>query len=105
MPQSRSKYQFYQESMMAQRVADKYPQFTDYAGSDPKISIKLARLRILGQHGIINLEDSGLKLVWDLLNEERKAIFATSDKVNEITKMGLQMPKSENIISDFNEEE
>ena len=25
----------------------------------------------------------------------RKAIFATSEKVNEITKMGLQMPKAE----------
>ena len=35
------------------------------------------------------------KFVKDLLNEQRKAKFATSERVNEITKMGLQMPKAE----------
>ena len=40
-----------------------------------------------------------------LLNVLRLSHFATSEKVNEITKMGLQMPKAEDIISDFDEEE
>jgi len=71
------------------------PEYSQYAGTDPKTSITLSRLRILAKHGIIDLNDSGIKLVVDLLNEKRKAMFATSEKVNEITKMGLQMPKAE----------
>jgi len=41
----------------------------------------------------------------DLLDVQRKAAFATSEKTNEITKMGLQMPKAEDIISSFDKED
>ena len=105
MSQSRSKYEIWRQASLSQILADKFPEYADYAGADPRISLKLARLRILGQHGLIDMKDPEIKLMWDLLNEDRKALFATSEKVNEITKMGLQMPKSENIISDFDEEE
>jgi len=44
---------------------------------------------------MIDLNDPNWKFIKDLLNEQRKATFATSEKVNEITKMGLQMPKAE----------
>ena len=60
---------------------------------------------ILGEAGILDLEDPAMKLMMDLLNVKRQALFATSEKVNEITKMGLQMPKAEDIISNFDEEE
>ena len=43
MGQGRNKYQVYKESMMAQRVADNYPEFTEYAGSDTKTSLMIAR--------------------------------------------------------------
>ena len=95
MPQSRSKYEFYKEASLSQQLAHKHPEYKEYAGADPKISITLATLNILDQHKIIDLKDPTWKLIKDLLNEQRKALFATSEKVNEITKMGLQMPKSE----------
>jgi len=95
MPQSRSKYEFYKEASLSQQLAHRHPEYSDYAGCDTKTSLTLARLKILGKHNIIDLDDAGIKLLVDLLNEKRKAMFATSEKVNEITKMGLQMPKAE----------
>lgn len=92
-PQSRSKYQFYQESSLSQKLAHKDKDYTELAGSDPKTSLKIARLKVLARHKLIDLEE--MSLIMDLLNAERKARFATSEKVNEITKMGLQMPKAE----------
>jgi len=94
MPQSRSKYQFYQESMMAQRVADKYPEFIDYAGADPKTSLKIMFFKTLGKHNKIDLKKGDMPLFMDLLQGRRKVLFATSEKVNEITKMGFMLPKS-----------
>ena len=94
---SRSKFEFYKEASLSQQLAHKHPEYSDYAGSDPDISLTLALFNILDKHNIIDLKDPRWKLVKDLLNEQRKAIFATSDRVNEITKMGLQMPKSEDI--------
>jgi len=95
MPQSKSKYQFYQEASLSQKLADKQKEYSEYAGSDTDISLTLALFNTLHKHKIIDLEQPDWKFVKDLLNEQRKAIFATSDKVNEITKMGLQMPKAE----------
>ena len=95
MPQSRTKYQFYQEASLSQKLAHKMPEYADYAGSDPKISLALALLNVLHNNKMIDLESPEWKFVKDLLNEQRKAIFATSEKVNEISKMGMQMPKAE----------
>jgi hypothetical protein len=52
---------------------------------------------MLGEHNMIDLKDPSIMLVLDLLDVTRKARFATSEKVNEITKMGLQMPKAEDV--------
>ena len=95
MPQSRSKYEFYKEASLSQQLAHRMPEYSQYAGADPKISLKLALLNILDQHKMIDLKKPEWKFIKDLLNERRKAIFATSERVNEITKMGLQMPKAE----------
>lgn len=94
-PDSRSKYEFYREASLSQQLAHRHPEYSEYAGSDQRISLTLAVFNVLSRHGKINLEEPGWKFVKDLLNEQRKAIFATSEKVNEITKMGLQMPKTE----------
>ena len=95
MPQSRSKYEFYKEASLSQQLAYRMPEYSEYAGSDPDISKTIALLNHLHTHKLIDLKDPNWKFVKDLLNEQRKAIFATSPKVNEITKMGLQMPKAE----------
>lgn len=95
VPQSRSKYEFYKEASLSQQLAHRFPEYADYAGADSKISLTLAMLNVLARHKKIDLTQGGWKLLKDVLNEQRKALFATSERVNEITKMGLQMPKSE----------
>lgn len=92
---SKTKYEFFQDASLSQKLAYKMPEYANYAGSDPEISQTLALLQVLHNAKKINIESGGWKLVWDLLNEQRKAAFATSEKVNEITKMGMQMPKKE----------
>lgn len=95
MPQSRSKYEFYKEASLSQQLAHRHPEYKDYAGADRNISLTLALLNHLHNTKMIDLEEENWKFIKGLLNEQRKAIFATSEKVNEITKMGLQMPKAE----------
>ena len=101
MTQSKSKFQFWQESSLSQKLADKIPIYQKLAGSDPETSEAIAYLEILGELEYIDLEEPSLVLVMGLLNAKRQALFATSPHTNEITKMGMQMPKGEDIISKF----
>jgi len=105
MPQNRSKYEFWKESSLSQKLAYKIPIYQKLAGSDPETSMSIGFFAVLGEAGLIDLEEPGMELMMDLLNVKRQALFATSEKVNEITKMGLQMPKAEDIISNFDEAE
>ena len=95
MVQTKSKYQFYQEASLSQKLAHRDPIYKKLAGSDPITSESIGFFMVLGDHGLIDLNDPNWKLVLDLLDMTRKARFATSEKVNEITKMGMQMPKAE----------
>ena len=105
MTQSRTKYTVWKEASLSQKLAHKLPIFQKLAGSDPETSMAIGFFEILGQHKLIELEDPNMKLLMDLLNVKRQALFATSERNNEITKMGMMMPKHEDIISDFDEEE
>jgi len=101
MTDSRSKYEFWKEASLSQKLADKDPIYQKLAGSDPEISEAIGILLILCELGIMNKKDPNVKMILAILDVKRKARFATSDKTNEITKMGLQMPKAEDIISEF----
>jgi hypothetical protein len=105
MTRSQSKYQFYQEASLSQKLADKIPDYVELAGSDPETSTAIQAIKDLITLKLIDKDNEGIKIILTLLNGRRKALFATSEKVNEITKMGMQMPKGEDIISDFDEEE
>ena len=104
-PQSRSKYEFWKESSLSQKLAHKLPIFQKLAGSDPETSMSIGFFEILGEHGLIDLKEPNMKLMMDLLNVKRQALFATSERNNEITKMGMMMPKAEDIITDFDGDE
>lgn len=95
MTRSKSKYEFFKESSLSQKLAHKHPEYSDYAGTDPEISLTLALFNVLHAHKKIDLKEDNWRFIKDLLNEQRKALFATSERVNEITKMGLQLPKAE----------
>ena len=74
-----------------------YPQL---AGSEPETSNAIGVFLVLGELGYINLESKEMKLVMSLLNIRRQALFATSEKTNEITKMGMQLPRSDDVYFD-----
>lgn len=93
MPQS--KEWFRQGASLSQQLADTIPIYQQLAGSDPETSESIGFFLILGKLGYIDLEESSMKLVMELLNVKRQARFATSERNNEITKMGMQMPKSD----------
>lgn len=101
MSQSRSKYEFWKEASLSQKLADKDPIYQQLAGSDPEISESIGILLVLCELGIMNKDDPNVKMILAILDVKRKARFATSEKTNEITKMGLQMPKAEDIITEF----
>lgn len=103
MPKRTSNYQFFQEASLSQKLADKDSDYVQLAGADPAISKKIQRLKWMVKHGLITEEFA--EPIIELLDGDRKAAFATSDKVNEITKMGMQMPKKEDLISKFHEDE
>ena len=98
MPQSRSKHEFRQEASLSQKLASVDGDYTRYAGADKKTSLKIMFFETLGKHKKIDLTKGDLPLFMDLLHGRRKVLFATSEKVNEITKMGLQMPRGEDIV-------
>lgn len=107
---SRSKYQFYQEASLSQKLADKvkigkdlkiYPKL---AGSNPELSKTIGTLLVLQELGYLSKDDPKIQLLLAILDVQRMAEFATSPQTNEITKMGMQMPKAEDIISTFSEE-
>jgi len=108
---SRTKYQFFQEASLSQKLADKDPIFKELSGNDPETAkaigyfIELDRLGLIAfkrnKHGEIT--DPTWALIMALLQVDLKVSFACSEKTNEITKMGLRMPRAEDIISSFAE--
>lgn len=99
MTDSRTKYQFYQEASLSQKLADKIPILAKLSGTDPEISDSIAVLTYLNDPR--NFKKSGIEFMLGLLDVLRLSHFATSERNNEITKMGLMMPKSEDVISKF----
>lgn len=102
---SKSKYEFYKEASLSQKLSHKDEIYQKLAGSDRSVSEAIGFIHVLGKHNLLNIEEPSVKLMLDLLDVQRKAAFATSEKTNEITKMGLQMPKAEDIISSFDKED
>ena len=96
MPQNRSKYEFIQEASLSQQLAAKIPLYQKLAGSDRELSDSIAVLTYINNPE--NLKRPGIDFVLGLLDVLRLSHFATSEQVNEITKMGLQMPKDTAII-------
>ena len=93
MSQGRSKYEFWKEASLSQKLSAKIPIYQKLAGSDVQISDSIAVLSYINDPE--NFKKTPIEFMLGLLNVLRLSHFATSEKTNEITKMGLQMPKSE----------
>jgi len=103
---SRSKYQFYQEASLSQKLSDKIPNLAKLSGTDQEISDAIAVLTYINDPETFTdtktgKKKSGIEFMLGLLDILRLSHFATSERTNEITKMGLMMPKAEDEISTF----
>lgn len=105
MTRSQSRYEFREQASLSQQASDKEARLKRYVGTDQAISDKLADLDTLVEEGLISEKDSRIKYMKRQLDNRRLARLATSERLNEITKLGFMLPKSDNIISSFDEEE
>jgi len=78
--------------MMSQRASDKFPILQKLAGTNKELSDSIAILWYLGEKGLMRKED--IEFILGLLDVLRLSDFATSEKTNEISKMGFMLPKS-----------
>jgi len=99
MPE-KSIHDFRTQALLAQRLAHEKRDYEDLAGSDPATSKKIQRMKVYLRRGYVTEEEASFFL--EIWNGDRMALFATSEKVNEITKLGLQMPKGANVV-DYDE--
>ncbi len=99
MPKS-TNIEFRYQASLSQQVSDKDEIFKKLAGSNPELSKSIGVLLVLCEKGILDKNDPNMILTLALLDVQRKAEFATSEKTNEITKMGFMLPKSDAIYYD-----
>ena len=97
MPKKSSDFEFRQQTSLSQRVGYHIPLIQKLSGSDPELSDSIAIIQVLKKLKLINDE---LDFVLEILDALRLSHFATSDKTNEITKMGFMLPAKEAIVVD-----
>ena len=97
-----SRYEFWKEASLSQKLADLQAMYPKLAGSDKELSDSIAILTYLTDPEKIKLmETDPMQWLLGLLDYLRMSAFATSDKTDILTKLGLQMPKAEDLISKF----
>lgn len=91
-----SDFEFRQQTSLSQRVGDQIPIMQMLSGTDPEISDSIAVLIYTNDPKNIELLQKD-RVAWiiGLLNVIRLSRFATSDKTNEISKMGFMLPAKE----------
>ena len=105
MSHSRSKDNFREQASLSQQASDKEARLKKYVGADQAISDKLADIDTLVEMGYMSEKDPRIKYMKRQLDNRRLARLATSERLNEITKLGFMLPKADNIISSFDDEE
>jgi len=84
------------EGTMSQQLAVIVPDYVELAGSDPRISKKIQRIKNYVKLGWMRKKEAEIMLLF--LNGDRMAAFATSEKNSNVTTLGLQMPKARKVI-------
>lgn len=86
---------------MSQRVSHENPIMQKLSGTDQEISDSIAVLTYLGEKGLMDKKDT--EFILGLLDVLRLSHLATSEKTNEITKLGFMLPKGSKVV-DFSED-
>ena len=98
---TKDRSEFRHQASLSQQVGNNDKIFSKLSGSNPELSKSIGVLLVLCEMKLLNENDPNIKLLLALLDVQRKAEFATSEKTNEITKMGFMLPKSD--VSYFDE--
>ena len=98
MPKSRSDIEFGYQALLSQKVSYDIPLIRKLAGSDPQISDSIAVLSYINDQE--NFKKSPIEFMLGLLDVLRLSHFSTSEKTNEISKMGFMLPKSDAVYYD-----
>lgn len=77
------------------------PIIQQLAGTDREISDSIAVLIYFGEKGLLDKNDTDF--IIGLLDVLRLSHLATSEKTNEITKLGFMLPKGTSEV-DFNDD-
>ena len=99
---SQSKYYTFKQASLSQKVSALIPILKKLSGSDRELSDSIAVLSYLGDKGMMDKKDT--EFILGLLDVLRLSHFATSETINEITKLGFMLPKADATISDYGEE-
>jgi len=97
MSKKTSNFEFRQQASLSQRTSSEIPILQQLAGSDQEISDAIAVLNYFKEKGVII---KNLDFMIGLLNYLRLSAFATSEKTNEISKMGFMLPATEAVFFD-----
>ena len=98
MPKKSSDFEFRQQTSLGQRLGFKIPLLQRLAGTDPETSIAIATLDFMNDPK--NWKLSPIEFTMGLLNARRLALLATSERFNEISKMGFMLPATEQVFRD-----
>lgn len=91
-----SKYYTYQQASLSQKVSFNTPMLRLLAGTDQEISDSIAVISYLDNPEKQKLMSKDpIKWVLGLLDVLRLSHLATSEKINEITKLGFMLPKKD----------
>ena len=95
-----SNFEFRQQASLSQQLSKSDEIFQKLSGSDPELSKSIGVLLVLCEKKVLDENDPNVVLLLALLDVQRKAEWATSEKTNEISKMGLMLPKSDALYFD-----
>lgn len=106
MPRTTSDFEFRQQASLSQRVGFQIPIVQQLAGSDTEISESIGiLLYVTDKENETLLSEEPEKWIIGLLNVIRLARFCTSEKTNEISKMGFMLPAEKKVYSGEYDEE
>ena len=94
MPSTGDIRDMFDRILLGQQISAEDPAFKDYAGCDTELSRTLAQINVFIKHKFLDEKDPAIKLLTDLLKEEIKAVMASSDKMDNLTKNAYRQPKS-----------
>ena len=98
MPKRCGDQEFRQQASLSQKVSFDIAIIRKLAGSDPQISDSIAILSYINDPE--NFKKPPIEFMLGLLDVLRLSRFATSEKTNEISKMGFMLPNRDAVYYD-----